>query len=96
MAVMVITKCLTMDEAYRYIEWKAVILIAGMLPLGMALDKTGAASIVAEQVIALLGPFGLYGVLFGLLSINFIATSIIPTTALVVLMVPIALKTSTG
>ena len=37
-AFMVLTKCLTMDEAYRYIEWKAVFLIAGMLPLGVALD----------------------------------------------------------
>lgn len=95
-AVMVLTKCLTMDEAYRYIEWKAVFLIAGMLPLGVALDNTGAASLVAEQVISLLGPFGPYGILFGLLSITFIATSIIPTAALVVLMVPIALKTSAG
>ncbi len=95
-AVMVLTKCLTMDEAYRYIEWKAVFLIAGMLPLGVALDKTGAASLVAGQVISLLGPFGPYGVLFGLLSVTFIATSIIPTAALVVLMVPIALETSAG
>ena len=95
-SIMVLTGCLTMEEAYRFIEWKAVFLIAGMLPLGVALDTTGAASLVAEQVIGLLGPFGPYGVLFGLLSITFIATSIIPTAALVVLMVPIALQTSTG
>ncbi|MGB3211735.1 MAG: SLC13 family permease [Desulforhopalus sp.] len=95
-AFMVLTKCLTMDEAYRYIEWKAVFLIAGMLPLGVALDTTGTATLVAENVISLLGPFGPYGVLFGLLVITFIATSIIPTAALVVLMVPIALKTSAG
>ncbi len=95
-AVMILTKCLTMDEAYRFIEWKAVFLIAGMLPLGVALDQTGAAALVAEQTIAVLGPFGPYGVLFGLLVITFIATSIIPTAALVVLMVPIALKTSAG
>lgn len=95
-AFMVLSKCLTMEEAYRFIEWKAVFLIAGMLPLGAALDKTGAAALVAEQTIAFLGPFGPYGVLFGLLVITFAATSIIPTAALVVLMVPIALKTSAG
>jgi di/tricarboxylate transporter len=95
-ACMVLFKCLTMEEAYRYIEWKAVFLIAGMLPLGAALEKTGAASLVAEQTISLLGPFGPYGVLFGLLVITFAATSIIPTAALVVLMVPIALETSAG
>ena len=95
-AFMVLSKCLTMDEAYRFIEWKAVFLIAGMLPLGVALDKTGAAALVAQKTIALLGPFGPYGVLFGLLVITFMATSIIPTAALVVLMVPIALETSVG
>lgn len=95
-AFMVLSKCLTMEEAYRFIEWKAVFLIAGMLPLGAALEKTGAAALVAEQTMALLGPFGPYGVLFGLLVITFAATSIIPTAALVVLMVPIALQTSAG
>ena len=95
-AFMVLSKCLTMDEAYRFIEWKAVFLIAGMLPLGVALDKTGAAALVAQKTIALLGPFGPNGVLFGLLVITFMATSIIPTAALVVLMVPIALETSSG
>jgi di/tricarboxylate transporter len=94
-AVMVLTKCLTMEEAYRYIEWKAVFLIAGMLPLGTALDKTGAARLLAEGVVNVLGPLGPYAVLFGLLLITFAATSIIPTAALVVLMAPIALKTST-
>lgn len=93
-AFMVLTKCLTMEEAYRFIEWKAVFLIAGMLPLGTALDQSGAARLLAEGVVGTLGPFGPYAVLFGLLVITFLATSIIPTSALVVLMVPIALKTS--
>jgi di/tricarboxylate transporter len=95
-AVMVMSKCLTMEEAYRYIEWKAVFLIAGMLPLGAALEKTGAARLLAEAVVGSLGPFGPHAVLFGLLAITFLATSIIPTAALVVLMVPIALKTAAG
>ena len=93
-AFMVLSRCLTMEEAYRYIEWKAVFLIAGMLPLGTALDSTGAARLLAEGVVGALGPYGPYAVLFGLLAITFIATSIIPTAALVVLMVPIALKTA--
>ena len=95
-ALMVLTKCLTMDEAYRYIEWKAVFLIAGMLPLGIALDKSGAAGLIAESALNILGPYGPHAVLFGLLTITFMATSIIPTAALVVLMVPITLQTSTA
>jgi di/tricarboxylate transporter len=95
-AVMVMSRCLTMEEAYRFIEWKAVFLIAGMLPLGTALDKTGAARLLAEGVVGFLGPLGPHAVLFGLLAITFLATSIIPTAALVVLMAPIALKTAAG
>ncbi|WP_448871743.1 SLC13 family permease [Desulfobulbus propionicus] len=95
-ALMVLSKCLTMEEAYRYIEWKAVFLIAGMLPLGAALEKSGAAALIAGNVIDILGPYGPQAILFGMMSITFIATSIIPTAALVVLMVPIALKTSAG
>ena len=45
---MILTGCLTADEAYREIEWRAVFLIAGMLPLGIAMDKTGAALFVSE------------------------------------------------
>ncbi|WP_028585579.1 SLC13 family permease [Desulfogranum mediterraneum] len=95
-ALMVLSKCLTMDEAYRYIDWKAVFLIAGMLPLGTALERSGAAALVAGNVIDVLGPYGPEAILFGMLVITFTATSIIPTAALVVLMVPIALKTSAG
>ena len=95
-ACMILTGCLTMEEAYRYIEWKAVFLIAGMLPLGTALDNTGAARLLAEGVVGVVGPFGPYAVLGGLMLITFTATSIIPTAALVVLMVPIALKTAAG
>lgn len=93
---MVLTRCLTMEEAYRYIEWKAVFLIAGMLPLGTALDNTGAARLLAEGVVGVVGPFGPHAVLAGLMLITFMATSVIPTAALVVLMVPIALKTAAG
>ena len=93
-AVMVMSKCLTMEEAYRQIEWKAVFLIAGMLPLGTALDQTGAAKYIAEGVVGLVGPYGPRAIMLGLVSLTFIATCFVPTAALVVLMAPIALSTS--
>ena len=93
-ALMVVTKCLTMEEAYRFIEWKAVFLIAGMLPLGVALDKTGAARYLAEGVVSFVGPFGPLAVMGGLMVLTFVATCFVPTAALVVLMAPIALNTS--
>jgi di/tricarboxylate transporter len=93
-ALIVLTRCLTMEEAYRFIEWKAVFLIAGMLPLGTALHKTGAAKLLAEGVVSMVGPFGPLAVLGGVVGLTFLATCFIPTAALVVLMAPIVLSTS--
>ncbi|MEE4354486.1 MAG: SLC13 family permease [Desulfatiglans sp.] len=93
-ALMVLSGCLTMEEAYRQIEWKAVFLIAGMLPLGTALDQTGAAKLIAEGVVAIVGPLGPQAVMFGLITLTFVATCFVPTAALVVLMAPIALSTA--
>jgi di/tricarboxylate transporter len=93
-AVMVLVGCLDMKEAYRQIEWKAVFLIAGMLPLGTALDQSGAAKLIAEGVVAVVGPMGPRAVMFGLVALTFLATCFVPTAALVVLMAPIALNTS--
>jgi di/tricarboxylate transporter len=93
-ALMVLTRCLTMEEAYRYIEWKAIFLIAGMMPLGVALDQTGAAALIAQNIVIVVGPYGPKAVMLGMLLMTFAATCVIPTAALVVLMVPIVLSAS--
>ena len=95
-ALMVLGRCLTMEEAYRYIEWKAVFLIAGMFPLGTALDKTGAAAFLASGVVAAAGPFGPMAVLLSMVVLTFFATCFIPTAALVVLLSPIILQASSS
>jgi len=94
-ACMVLTGCLSMEEAYLQIEWKAVFLIAGMLPLGAALDSTGAAKMIADEVVSLVGPYGPGGVMFGLVALTFLATCFVPTAALIVLMAPIVFNTAT-
>lgn len=93
-ALMVLAGCLSMKEAYRQIEWKAVFLIAGMLPLGTALDQSGAARLIAEGVVSVVGPLGPKAVMLGLVSLTFLATCFVLTAALVVLMGPIALNTA--
>ncbi len=93
-AFMVLTGCLSMEEAYRQIEWKAVFLIAGMLPLGAALDATGAAKMIAETVVSFVGSYGPNGVMFGLVALTFLATCFVPTAALIVLMAPIVFNTA--
>jgi len=93
-ALMVLTGCLTMDEAYRFIEWKAVFLIAGMLPLGIAMEQTGTARFLAEGVISLVGPLGPMAILAALFILSTLASQIMPNAAAAVLLAPIALTTA--
>ncbi len=90
--VMVLTRCLDMEQAYRAIDWRAIFLIAGMLPLGTAMQDTGAAAYLAGQMMAFLGDAGPWPVIMGLYILTAMATMIIPTAALVVLMAPIVLS----
>jgi di/tricarboxylate transporter len=90
--IMVLTGCLNMEQAYRAIDWRAIFLIAGMLPLGTAMQETGAAEYLAGQVMTLLGDAGPWPVIMGLYILTAMATMIIPTAALVVLMSPIVLS----
>jgi di/tricarboxylate transporter len=94
-SLMVLTRCLTMEEAYRSIEWRSIFLIAGMLPLGTAMRETGAAAFLAERMLDVASPVGPWGVVFGLYLMTAVATMVIPTAALVVLMAPIVLRAST-
>jgi len=93
-SLMVLTGCLNMEQAYRSIDWRAVFLIAGMLPLGIAMQETGTAEYLAGKVMNGLGEYGPWPVIMGLYAVTAIATMIIPTAALVVLMSPIVLSAS--
>lgn len=92
--LMVLTGCLTMDEAYRAIEWKAVFLIAAMLPLGVAMEQTGAASMLADGMVAIMGPLGNLAVVGGIFLLAALASQVMPNPAVAVLLAPIALNTA--
>jgi len=91
-ALMVITGCLKMEEAYRAIEWRSVFLIAGMLPLGVAMQQSGAAETIAGMVENVFGPLGPWGILSGLYLITMAATLALHPAAIVVIMSPIVLQ----
>lgn len=93
-ALMVLTGCLGMDEAYRLIEWKAVFLIAGMLPLGLALEQTGAAKLIGDSMITLLGNAGPLVLSAGLFILAALGSQVMPNPAVAVLLAPIALNTA--
>ena len=92
--LMILLGCLTMEEAYRYIEWKAVFLIAGMLPLGIAMQQSGAAQFLAEGVVTIVGGLGPLVVMASVFILTTLATQVMPNPAVAVLMAPIAFNTA--
>lgn len=93
-SLMVLTRCLTMEEAYRSIEWRAVFLIAAMLPLGLAMQQTGAAELLANGVVSSVGPYGPTAILAGIMLLTLIINQFIPSAVNAVVMSPIALATA--
>ena len=93
-SLMVLTRCLTMEEAYRSIEWRAIFLIAGMLPLGLAMQQTGAAEWLAHGVVLAAGPYGPTAMLAGIVLLALVINPFIPGAVNAVIMTPIALATA--
>lgn len=91
--LMVITGCLSMEQAYRSIEWRAIFIIAGMMPLGVAIQESGAAQFVARQVTGPLADFGPWPVIMGLYLMTAAGSILIPSAVLAVLMSPIVIST---
>jgi len=89
--LMVLTGTLTMDEAYNSIEWKSVFLIAGMLPLGLAMENTGTAQLLADQIVNLVGGWGPLAVMMGIYLMTGLLTEVMSNAAATVLAVPIAI-----
>lgn len=95
-ALMVLSGCLTMDEVYQSIEWSAIFLIAGILPLGIAMTKTGAAAQLSAWLIGPLAPLGPLAVVAGLFALTAGLTQVMSGVATVVVMTPIALSAAAG
>ena len=93
--LMVLSGCLTMDEAYQSIEWRSVFLIACMLPLGMAMETTGTARFLADRIIGATGGMGPMGVMAGILLLCLL-TEFISNAVATVLIVPIAIDIALG
>ena len=92
--LMVLTSCLTMDEAYQSIDWRTVFLVAGMLPLGTAMETTGTARFLADLLLGAVGGFGPVAVLAGIYILVALITQPMSNAAAVVLIVPIAIDTA--
>lgn len=89
--LMVLTGCLTMDEAYDVIDWKSIVLIAGMLPMATALESVGLIDNIARTITNTLGDAGPLVVLGSLFLLTSTFTQVLSNTATTVIIAPIGL-----
>ncbi|HUF39249.1 MAG TPA: SLC13 family permease [Anaerolineales bacterium] len=89
--LMVLLKVLDMDEAIEAIEWKSVFLIAGMLPMGIAMQTTGTAQFLAGAIVDLVGDMGPLAVVMGIFLMTALTTEVMSNAAAAVLVTPIAI-----
>lgn len=93
-AALVLTGCLTMEDAYRNINWESVVLIAGMLPMATALQKTGGMEFIANSITISFGEMGPVAVMASLFILTALFSQFISNTATAVLVAPIAFQTA--
>jgi di/tricarboxylate transporter len=93
---LLLTRCVTPEEAYRSVEWRLVVLIAGMVAYGVAMEKTGAAELIASQIEALVHAFGQglgpRAVLAGFYGFTLLLTQPMSNQAAALVVFPVAMK----
>jgi di/tricarboxylate transporter len=85
----VLSGIMTVEHAYRAINWTTVIMVAAMMPLSTAMEKTGAAQLMAEQLVAAVGDLGPYALLGGLFVLTAVLGQLISNTATALIVIPI-------
>jgi di/tricarboxylate transporter len=87
---MVLFRVVTVEQAYRSINWTTVILVGAMIPLSTAMSKSGAANLLAESLVHLVGDAGPYALLAGLFVLTAVLGQLISNTATALIIIPIA------
>jgi len=89
---MVVGRCLTLEEAYNAIDWKVIVLLGGIIPLGLALEQNGASLWLADTVLQPFYGFGPLMVLAVLYLVTALLTETMSNNAAAVILAPIALS----
>jgi len=89
--LMVLFRCLTLEEAYGSIQWKVVFLLGGVLALGRAMEKSGAALLIANTLIETVGAFGPRALVSAFYLMTSIMTELMSNNATAALLTPIAI-----
>jgi len=88
----VLLRCISIERAYEFIDWRLLILIAGMTAFGTAMEKTGAATLLGQWVVAGLGPLGTMGVMAGFFALTILLTQPMSNAAAALVVLPVAMS----
>lgn len=93
-AVMILLGILTPEQAYKEVEWRTVVLVGGMYPLGLAMEASGAAGLISQWIAGSLGALGPLPALLGVFAAAFLLTQPLHGAAVAVIMTPVAIQTA--
>jgi di/tricarboxylate transporter len=93
-AAMILLGILNPEQAYEQVEWRTVVLVGGMYPLGLAMEESGAAGLISELIAGSFGQLGPLAALIGIFTIAFLLTQVLHGAAVAIIMTPVALDTA--
>jgi di/tricarboxylate transporter len=91
---MFLSGCVTAEEAYEEVDWMVVVLLGSIIPLGLAMQKSGAAALIAGLLVEVTEPLGLYGTLGGVFLLTTLLTAVISNNAAAVVLIPVVIATA--
>ncbi len=92
--LIVLSRCISMEEAYAAIEWNVLFLLAGMLALSVAMEKTGTSTMLAEGIIDVFGTMGPTVLVAAFFGVTMVLTAVMSNQATVALLIPVAITTA--
>ncbi len=92
--VVILARCISVEEVYRHIEWRLIVLIASMMSFGLALQKTGTADAVASLIVDWTLPFGLPVLMGAFVVLTMVLTQPLSNAAAALVVLPIAISTA--
>ncbi len=90
----ILMRCISVERAYEFIDWRLLVLIGGMTAFGTAMEKTNAAGYLADVVVYWFSPFGVLAILGGFFVLTIILTQPMSNAAAALVVLPVAIKTA--
>ncbi len=90
----ILMRCISIERAYEFIDWRLLILIGGMTAFGTAMENTGAAEYLAKGIVGALEPFGILSIMAGFFLLTILLTQPMSNAAAALVVLPIAISTA--